>query len=145
MSCGHSYAVDIASFSCVSAGGWADPTGSGPSRVPTGCTRKSVRSKGDAEGRQSRARRLAQHMQNPLRTTARPGVRRSPRSRREPGDSATVAAAGAGDAYPGRDREINVMAEHEDQRTLESSGAADVMTAAPLTCPTFTTAPEAVM
>jgi CBS domain-containing protein len=37
------------------------------------------------------------------------------------------------------------MAEHEDQKTLESIKAADVMTAAPLTCSTFSTVLEAVM
>ena len=37
------------------------------------------------------------------------------------------------------------MVEHSDQRTLETLTAADVMTAAPLTCSTFSTALEAVM
>jgi len=38
-----------------------------------------------------------------------------------------------------------VMVEHEEQRVLESTTAAEVMTAAPLTCSTFSTALEAVM
>ena len=38
-----------------------------------------------------------------------------------------------------------VMVEHEEQRVLESMTAADVMTAAPLTCSTFSTVLEAVM
>jgi CBS domain-containing protein len=38
-----------------------------------------------------------------------------------------------------------VMVEHGEQRELESITAADVMTAAPLTCSTFSTALEAVM
>jgi CBS domain-containing protein len=38
-----------------------------------------------------------------------------------------------------------VMVEHEEQRVLESTTAADVMTAAPLTCSTFSTVLEAVM
>ncbi len=37
------------------------------------------------------------------------------------------------------------MVEHEEQRVLESTTAAEVMTAAPLTCSTFSTALEAVM
>ena len=37
------------------------------------------------------------------------------------------------------------MVEHSDQKTLETLTAADVMTAAPLTCSTFSTALEAVM
>ena len=37
------------------------------------------------------------------------------------------------------------MVEHEEQKTLESMTAADVMTAAPLTCSTFSTVLEAVM
>ena len=37
------------------------------------------------------------------------------------------------------------MVEHEEQRTLETLTAADVMTAAPLTCSKFSTALEAVM
>ena len=37
------------------------------------------------------------------------------------------------------------MGEHEEQRVLESTTAAEVMTAAPLTCSTFSTALEAVM
>jgi CBS domain-containing protein len=37
------------------------------------------------------------------------------------------------------------MVEHEEQKTLETLTAADVMTAAPLTCSTFSTALEAVM
>ena len=37
------------------------------------------------------------------------------------------------------------MVEHEEQKTLESITAADVMTAAPLTCSTFSTVLEAVM
>jgi CBS domain-containing protein len=37
------------------------------------------------------------------------------------------------------------MIEREEQNTLESLTAADVMTAAPLTCSTFSTALEAVM
>lgn len=37
------------------------------------------------------------------------------------------------------------MVEHEEQRTLETLTAADVMTAAPLTCSRFSTALEAVM
>jgi CBS domain-containing protein len=38
-----------------------------------------------------------------------------------------------------------VMVEHEEQRVLESMTAADVMTAAPLTCSTFSTVLEAAM
>ena len=37
------------------------------------------------------------------------------------------------------------MVEHEEQKTLASITAADVMTAAPLTCSTFSTVLEAVM
>jgi CBS domain-containing protein len=37
------------------------------------------------------------------------------------------------------------MVEHEEQKTLESMTAADVMTPAPLTCSTFSTVLEAVM
>ena len=37
------------------------------------------------------------------------------------------------------------MVEREEQKTLETMTAADVMTAAPLTCSTFSTALEAVM
>ena len=37
------------------------------------------------------------------------------------------------------------MVEHEEQKTLETMTAADVMTAAPLTCSTFSTVLEAVM
>jgi len=37
------------------------------------------------------------------------------------------------------------MAEHDEQKTLDSMKAADVMTAAPLTCSTFSTVLEAVM
>ncbi len=37
------------------------------------------------------------------------------------------------------------MVEHEEQKTLESITAADVMTTAPLTCSTFSTVLEAVM
>jgi len=37
------------------------------------------------------------------------------------------------------------MVEHEEQKTLENLTAADVMTAAPLTCSTYSTALEAVM
>ncbi|MGP0064794.1 MAG: CBS domain-containing protein [Isosphaeraceae bacterium] len=37
------------------------------------------------------------------------------------------------------------MVEHEEQRVLESMTAADVMTAAPLTCSKFSTVLEAVM
>lgn len=37
------------------------------------------------------------------------------------------------------------MVEREEQKTLESMTAADVMTAAPLTCSTFSTVLEAVM
>jgi CBS domain-containing protein len=37
------------------------------------------------------------------------------------------------------------MSEHEEQKSLESLTAADVMTAAPLTCSTFSTVLEAVM
>jgi CBS domain-containing protein len=37
------------------------------------------------------------------------------------------------------------MVDHEDQKTLETMAAADVMTAAPLTCSTFSTVLEAVM
>jgi CBS domain-containing protein len=37
------------------------------------------------------------------------------------------------------------MVEHEEQKTLESLTAADVMTSAPLTCSTFSTVLEAVM
>jgi CBS domain-containing protein len=37
------------------------------------------------------------------------------------------------------------MVEHEEQKTLDSMTAADVMTAAPLTCSTFSTVLEAVM
>jgi len=38
-----------------------------------------------------------------------------------------------------------MMVEHEEQRILESMTAADVMTAAPLTCSTFSTVLEAAM
>jgi IMP dehydrogenase len=37
------------------------------------------------------------------------------------------------------------MVEHDEQKTLQSMTAADVMTAAPLTCSTFSTVLEAVM
>src|SRR5437763_13406558 len=37
------------------------------------------------------------------------------------------------------------MGEHEDRKLLETLTAADVMTAAPLTCSTFSTVLEAVM
>jgi len=37
------------------------------------------------------------------------------------------------------------MAEHDEQKTLDSMKAADVMTAAPLTCSSFSTVLEAVM
>ena len=46
---------------------------------------------------------------------------------------------------PGRDQESKAMVEHEEQKTLETLTAADVMTAAPLTCSTFSTVLEAVM
>src|SRR5271168_1386046 len=42
-------------------------------------------------------------------------------------------------------QESMAMVEHEEQRVLESMTAADVMTAAPLTCSKFSTVLEAVM
>jgi CBS domain-containing protein len=43
------------------------------------------------------------------------------------------------------DQEFEVMVESDEQKTLEAMTAADVMTAAPLTCSTFSTVLEAVM
>jgi CBS domain-containing protein len=42
-------------------------------------------------------------------------------------------------------QEFEAMAAHDEQKTLESMTAAEVMTAAPLTCSTFSTVLEAVM
>src|SRR4051794_37995198 len=45
----------------------------------------------------------------------------------------------------GTPQELTIMSERDEQRALESLTAADVMTAAPLTCSTFSTVLEAVM
>src|SRR5262249_31804767 len=43
------------------------------------------------------------------------------------------------------DRESKAMVDHEEQKTLATLAAADVMTTAPLTCSKFSTVLEAVM
>src|SRR6202020_1112424 len=48
-------------------------------------------------------------------------------------------------SIPDGSRSMRSMVEHEEQKTLESITAADVMTPAPLTCSTFSTVLEAVM